>query len=164
MRQTRLNRRWPHTPWGFSSAVRPSSIRPIGFRHMPQTRNGFAVMKGHEMREEGIVKRKEFKLSILELEFRTSTSPPKPSTLFRRHAERKNFPDFAFMWRQRRITIDATDYKMDLLLFHRLLRRLIVVDLKVGKFKPEYKGQMELYLRYLDKNIRKPWEDKCKKY
>ena len=67
--------------------------------------------------------------------------------------------DFAFMGRQRRITIDATDYKMDLLFFHRSLRRLIVVDLKIGKFKPEYKGQMELYLRYLDKNIRKPWEE-----
>lgn len=67
--------------------------------------------------------------------------------------------DFAFLGRQRRITIDATDYKMDLLFYHRSLRRIIVVDLKIGKFKPEYKGQMELYLKYLDRNNRKPWEE-----
>ena len=68
--------------------------------------------------------------------------------------------DFAFMGRQRRITIDATDYRMDLLFYHRSLRRIIVVDLKLGEFKPEYEGQMKLYLRYLDKNERKPWEEK----
>jgi len=67
--------------------------------------------------------------------------------------------DFAFMGRQRRITIDQTDYKMDLLFYHRSLRRIIVVDLKLGKFKPEYEGQMKLYLRYLDKNERKTWEE-----
>ena len=63
------------------------------------------------------------------------------------------------MGRQRRITIDQTDYKMDLLFYHRSLRRVIVVDLKLGKFKPEYEGQMRLYLNYLDKNERKPWEE-----
>lgn len=67
--------------------------------------------------------------------------------------------DFAFMGRQRRITIDQTDYKMDLLFYHRSLRRIIVVDLKLGKFKPEYEGQMKLYLRYLDKHERKEWEE-----
>lgn len=67
--------------------------------------------------------------------------------------------DFAFLGRQRRITIDATDYKMDLLFFHRSLRRLVVVDLKLGRFKPEYEGQMRLYLRYLDRNERKPGEE-----
>lgn len=67
--------------------------------------------------------------------------------------------DFAFLGRQRRITIDATDYKMDLLFFHRSLRRLVVVDLKLGRFKPEYEGQMRLYLRYLDRNDRKTGEE-----
>lgn len=67
--------------------------------------------------------------------------------------------DFAFMGRQRRITIDQTDYKMDLLFYHRSLRRIIVVDLKLGKFKPEYEGQMKLYLRFLNKNERKSWEE-----
>lgn len=67
--------------------------------------------------------------------------------------------DFAFLGRQRRITIDATDYKMDLLFFHRSLRRLVVVDLKLGRFKPEYEGQMRLYLKYLDRNERKSGEE-----
>jgi len=67
--------------------------------------------------------------------------------------------DFAFLDRQKRITVDAVDYRIDLLFFHRGLRRLIVIDLKLGKFKPEYEGQMLLYLRYLNKNEHKEGEE-----
>lgn len=67
--------------------------------------------------------------------------------------------DFAFLERQKRITIDAVDYKIDLLFFHRALKRLVVIDLKLGKFKPEHEGQMLLYLRYLNKNERKEGEE-----
>ena len=67
--------------------------------------------------------------------------------------------DFAFLDRQKRITVDAIDYYIDLLFFHRGLRRLVAIDLKLGKFKPEYEGQMLLYLRYLNKNERKEGED-----
>lgn len=67
--------------------------------------------------------------------------------------------DFTFVARQKRITIDATDYFLDLLFFHRGLRRLVAIDLKLGKFKPEHEGQMLLYLRFLDQNERKDWED-----
>lgn len=59
---------------------------------------------------------------------------------------------FAFMERQKRISIDAIDYFLDLLFYHRKLKRLVAIDLKIGKFKPEYKAQMELYLRWLQKN------------
>jgi len=59
--------------------------------------------------------------------------------------------DFAFMARQKRITIDGRDYKIDLLFFHRRLKRLVVIELKIGEFKPEYKAQVELYLRWLNK-------------
>jgi predicted nuclease of restriction endonuclease-like (RecB) superfamily len=59
--------------------------------------------------------------------------------------------DFAFLARQKRITIDNEDYYLDLLFFHRGLNRLVAIDLKLGKFKAEYKGQMELYLRWLEK-------------
>lgn len=58
---------------------------------------------------------------------------------------------FAFLERQKRITIDGKDYYIDLLFYHRDLRRLVVIELKLGEFKPEHKGQMELYLRYLEK-------------
>lgn len=67
--------------------------------------------------------------------------------------------DYTFVGRQKRITVDATDYYMDLLFYHRELRRLVCIDLKLGKFKPEYEGQMLLYLRYLNANERKPWEE-----
>lgn len=58
---------------------------------------------------------------------------------------------FAFVERQKRMIIDGEDYHLDLLFFHRKLRRLVAIDLKLGKFKAAYKGQMELYLRWLEK-------------
>jgi predicted nuclease of restriction endonuclease-like (RecB) superfamily len=67
--------------------------------------------------------------------------------------------DFAFLDRQKRITVDAIDYRIDLLFYHRGLRRLVAIDLKLGKFKPEHEGQMLLYLRYLNKNERKGGEE-----
>lgn len=67
--------------------------------------------------------------------------------------------DFAFLARQKRITIDATDYYIDLLFYHRGLHRLVAIDLKLGKFKPDYEGQMRLYLRYLDQNERRADEE-----
>lgn len=66
---------------------------------------------------------------------------------------------FTFVERQKRIMVDDEDYYLDLLFFHRGLRRLVAIDLKLGKFKAEYKGQMELYLRWLEENEQKPEED-----
>lgn len=59
--------------------------------------------------------------------------------------------DFAFLARQKRITVDEEDYYIDLLFYHRRLRCLVAIDLKLGKFQAAYKGQMELYLRWLEK-------------
>ena len=59
--------------------------------------------------------------------------------------------DFTFVGRQVRLTFHEMDYYIDLLLYHRKLKCLVVVELKLGKFKPEYKGQVELYLNYLEK-------------
>lgn len=60
--------------------------------------------------------------------------------------------DFAFLARQKRITIDQRDYCIDLLFYHRRLKCLVAIDLKIGEFEAAYKGQMELYLRYLEKH------------
>ncbi len=60
--------------------------------------------------------------------------------------------DFAFLARQKRITIDHRDYFIDLLFYHRRLKCLVAIDLKIGEFEAGYKGQMELYLRYLEKH------------
>ncbi|WPO84206.1 PDDEXK nuclease domain-containing protein [Chryseobacterium sp. JJR-5R] len=59
--------------------------------------------------------------------------------------------DFAFLSRQKRITIDNRDYYMDLLFYHRKLKSLVVIELKLGEFEASHKGQMELYLSYLNK-------------
>lgn len=66
---------------------------------------------------------------------------------------------FTFVARQKRITIDQEDYYIDLLLYHRKLQRLVAIELKLGKFKYTDKGQMELYLRWLEKYEKQPGEE-----
>lgn len=66
---------------------------------------------------------------------------------------------FAFVARQKRMSIGKDDFHLDLLFFHRHLRRLIAVELKLESFQPAHVGQMELYLRWLDKYERAPGED-----
>ncbi|HEY0983600.1 MAG TPA: PDDEXK nuclease domain-containing protein, partial [Schlesneria sp.] len=67
--------------------------------------------------------------------------------------------DFAFVARQKRITVDSEDYYLDLLFYHRRLRRLVAIDLKLGRFQAADKGQMELYLRWLEQHEMRPEED-----
>lgn len=65
---------------------------------------------------------------------------------------------FAFVERQKRITLDGDDYYLDLLFFHRRMQRLVAIELKLGDFKPADSGQIELYLRWLDRHERQPSE------
>ncbi len=58
---------------------------------------------------------------------------------------------FAFMERQKRMIIDGYDFYLDLLFYNRTLKRLVAIELKLGKFEPGHKGQMELYLKWLNK-------------
>lgn len=58
---------------------------------------------------------------------------------------------FTFVERQKRMIIDGEDFNLDLLFYHRKLKRLVAIELKLGKFQAKHKGQMELYLRWLDK-------------
>ena len=66
---------------------------------------------------------------------------------------------FAFVERQKRMVIDGDDFYLDLLFYHRRLRRLVAIELKLGRFKAAHKGQMELYLKWLDKHERQPGEE-----
>ncbi|MDQ6524051.1 PDDEXK nuclease domain-containing protein [Nocardioides sp. LHD-245] len=66
---------------------------------------------------------------------------------------------FAFIASQKRMTIDGDDFSLDLLFFSRPLRRLMAVELKIGRFKPSYKGQMDLYLKWLDRYERQAGEE-----
>lgn len=65
---------------------------------------------------------------------------------------------FTFVARQKRMIIDDEDYHLDLLFFHRRLKRLVAVELKLGRFQAKHKGQMELYLKWLDRYERQPDE------
>lgn len=66
---------------------------------------------------------------------------------------------FTFVARQKRMIIDGEDHYLDLLFYHRKLRRLIAVELKLGKFKAADKGQLELYLRWLERYEKEPGEE-----
>lgn len=65
---------------------------------------------------------------------------------------------FTFVERQKRMIIDGEDFYLDLLFYHRDLKRLVVIELKLGKFEAKHKGQMELYLKWLDKYEKKEGE------
>ena len=65
---------------------------------------------------------------------------------------------FAFVERQKRMIIDGEDFYLDLLFYHRRLKRLVAIELKIDRFKAAHKGQMELYLNWLDKYERQPEE------
>jgi predicted nuclease of restriction endonuclease-like (RecB) superfamily len=64
----------------------------------------------------------------------------------------------AFVERQKRMTMDGDDFKLDLLFYHRVLQRLVAIDLKIGSFKPEYMGQMRFYLKWLNRFERQTGE------
>ena len=66
---------------------------------------------------------------------------------------------FSFVERQKRMLIDGEDFYLDLLFYHRKLRRLVAIELKTGKFKAYYKGQMELYLQWLEKYEKQEGEE-----
>ena len=66
---------------------------------------------------------------------------------------------FTFVERQKRMIIDGDDYNLDLLFYHRKLKRLVVIELKIDKFRAKYKGQMELYLKWLDKYEKQDGEE-----
>ncbi len=67
--------------------------------------------------------------------------------------------DFTFIGEEYPIQVGGEDYRIDLLFFHRSLRCLVAIELKVGKFKPEYVSKMDFYLEGLDRQIRKPDEN-----
>lgn len=68
-------------------------------------------------------------------------------------------PDFSFIGSQYKLVIDDTEYFIDLLLYNRRLQAMIAIELKIGEFKPEYKGKMEFYLNVLNDTVKLPHEN-----
>jgi YhcG PDDEXK nuclease domain len=67
--------------------------------------------------------------------------------------------DFAFIGNQYRIQVGDEDFYIDLLLYHRKLKSLVVIELKAGKFKPEYAGKINFYLAVLDDTVKQEDEN-----
>ena len=67
--------------------------------------------------------------------------------------------DFTFVGEEYSVQVGGEDYRIDLLFFHRSLHCLVAMELKVGKFKPEYVSKMDFYLEGLDRQVRKPDEN-----
>ena len=123
--------------------------------------NDLALLKSNKQISPDLTFRDPYFLDFLGLHDTYSEKDLESSIL----AQLQNFitemgSEFAFLARQKRITIDDEDFYIDLLFYHRGLRRLVAIDLKLGKFKAGYKGQMELYLRWLEKNEQKEGENK----
>lgn len=67
--------------------------------------------------------------------------------------------DFIFMAEEFRLQVGCQDFYVDLLFFHRGIGAMVAFELKVGKFKPEYLGQLDFYLEALDRDVKKPHEN-----
>ena len=68
-------------------------------------------------------------------------------------------PDFCFIGNQYRVIVDNEEFFIDLLFYHRVLRSMVAIELKRGKFKPAYLGQLNFYLSALDEQLKHPDEN-----
>jgi len=123
-------------------------------------KNDLELLKNEQKLSPDLVFRDPYFLDFLGLKDSYSEKDLETAIL----AELQNFiiemgSDFAFMARQKRITVDQDDYYIDLLFYHRRMKCLVAIDLKVGKFEAAHKGQMELYLRWLEKYEKLPDEN-----
>lgn len=115
-------------------------------------KNELAALKNSEKISPDLVFREPYFLDFLNLKDTFSEKDLESGMV----AELQRFitelgTDFAFLARQKRISIDTRDYYIDLLFYHRRLKSLVAIDLKIGEFDAAYKGEMELYLSYLEK-------------
>jgi predicted nuclease of restriction endonuclease-like (RecB) superfamily len=123
-------------------------------------RQELAALKAEDLLTADMVFRDPYLLDFLGLEDTYSEADLEAAIL--REIERFMLElgaGFCFLARQKRITVGGDDFYLDLLFYHRNLRRLIAVELKLEKLKPADKGQMELYLRWLEKHDMRPGEE-----
>ena len=122
--------------------------------------NDLELLKNEQKLSPDLVFRDPYFLDFLGLKNTYSEKDLESAVL----AELQNFiiemgSDFCFMARQKRITIDNDDYYIDLLFYHRKLKCLVAIELKLGKFTAADKGQIELYLRWLEKHEQQEGEN-----
>lgn len=117
---------------------------------------------GHLVERPATVLRDPYVLEFLELEERSVWSEAELEQALIDHLQKflhELGRDFCFVERQFRITVGGEHYHLDLLFFHRGLRCLIAIELKLGRFRHEYAGQMNFYLNYLKEQVGHPDEN-----
>ncbi|MEM9005827.1 MAG: PDDEXK nuclease domain-containing protein [Cyanobacteria bacterium P01_F01_bin.86] len=122
-------------------------------------RNDLAVLRDEKKVSPELLLRDPYILDFLELNDRYTERDLEDAIL--REIERfllEMGAGFTFVSRQKRLQIDDDDFYIDLVFYNRKLKRLVAIDLKLGNFRPEYKSQMELYLRWLQKHDQEPDE------
>ncbi len=136
------------------------------FERIGLSRDTDAVMalskQGHFIDSPAMILRDPYILEFLGLEERTTYSESELETALIEHLQEfihELGRDFCFVERQFRITVANKHHFLDLLFFHRRLRCLVAIDLKLGTFEAAYAGQMNLYLNYLKQEVAFPDEN-----
>jgi YhcG PDDEXK nuclease domain len=120
------------------------------------------AQQGQILENPATVLRDPYILEFLNLEQRPSYSENDLETALINHLQefmQELGRDFCFVERQFRIAVDGELYSLDLLFYHRSLQCLVAIDLKLGKFRHDYAGQMNFYLNYLKENVAYPHEN-----
>ena len=147
-----------HEKWSvriFKERIKSMLFERTSISKQPEItiQNDLKMLKEKEVISSDLVFKDPYLLDFLELNDTYSEKDLENSIL----VELQKFitelgSDFAFLSRQKRISLDDRDYYIDLLFYHRRLKCLVVIDLKIGEFEASHKGQMELYLNYLNKH------------
>lgn len=146
-----------HEKWSvrvFKERIKSMMYERTAVSKLPEKniQNDLELLKNEQVISSDLVFKDPYILDFLDLKDTYSEQDLESSIL----AELQQFlielgTDFAFISRQKRIIIDDRDYYIDLLFYHRRLKALVAIELKLGEFEAAHKGQMELYLNYLKK-------------
>jgi len=143
---------------GWSRSILEEKIKFDEFsKHLNFQNNFVKTVNQNEIAEYRLIFKDEYNLSFLDLEDRHSEKILENTIVHNITKTLGQFgADFAFMGQQFRLEADDKEYFIDLLFYHRKLKSLIAIELKIDEFKPEYSQQLNWYLHLLDKTVKYP--------
>ena len=147
--------------YGWTKSVLMHQIEGKAFEKYLLGQSNYEQTLPEPVREQAMLAlRDDYTFSILGLEEEHSERELETSIVKNIRAFLMEFGhDFSFIGNQYRLEVDGHEYFIDLLLYSRRMQAMVAIELKVGEFKPEYKGKMEFYLNVLDDNVKLPHEN-----
>ena len=147
--------------YGWTKSVLMHQIEGKAFEKYLLGQSNYDQTLPEPVREQAMLAlRDDYTFSILGLEEEHSERELETSIVKNIRAFLMEFGhDFSFIGNQYRLEVDGHEYFIDLLLYSRRMQAMVAIELKVGEFKPEYKGKMEFYLNVLDDNVKLPHEN-----